>query len=115
MYIIKNGLVLDSENMRFYKSNVLVDDNNKIAKISNDINTDCKVIDAYGKYIIPAFIDIHTHGGSGFDFLDASVTEIGKILEFYEKNGTKTVYATTVTAPKETILTAIRNIVRIRW
>lgn len=111
MYIIKNGLVLDSENIRFYKSNILVDDNNKIVKISNDITEECRVVDAEGKYVIPAFIDIHTHGGMGFDFLDASVEEIGKILQFYEKNGTKTVYATTVTAPKDTILTAIKNIV----
>lgn len=111
MYIIKNGLVLDSENINFYKSNMLVDDNNRIVKISNEINEECEIIDAEGKYVIPAFIDIHTHGGMGFDFLDASVSDIGKILDFYEKNGTKTVYATTVTSPKATILTAIKNIV----
>lgn len=110
MYVIKNGLVLDSENIRFYKSNILVDDNNKILEISNEIKGDYKIIDVDGKYVIPAFIDIHTHGGMGFDFLDASVEEIGEILKYYEKNGTKTVYATTVTASKEVILKAIRNI-----
>lgn len=110
MYIIKNGMVLDSETIRFYRSNILVDDNNKILEISNDIKGDYNTIDVKGKYVIPAFIDVHTHGGMGFDFLDASVEEIGEILKYYEKNGTKTVYATTVTAPKETILNAIKNI-----
>lgn len=111
MYVIKNGLVLDSENIRFYKANILVDDNNRIVEISNDIKGEYRVIDAEGKHVIPAFIDIHTHGGMGFDFLDASARDVGEILEFYSKNGTKTVYATTVTAPKNTILEAIRNIV----
>lgn len=111
MYIIKNGLILDSENIRFYKSNILIDDEGKIYKISNDLNENCEVIDAYGKYIIPAFIDIHTHGVVGYDFLDASVEEIGKMLEYYEKNGVKTIYPTIVTASKDKILTAIRNIV----
>ena len=110
MYLIKNGMILDSNEMRFYKGDILVDEN-RIAKIADDIEYDCEVIDANGNYVIPAFIDIHTHGGMGFDFLDASVEDIKLLLDYYERLGTKTVYATTVTASCENILRAIRNIV----
>lgn len=110
MYLVKNGMILESEKMRFYNGDILVDDN-KIVKISDSIEADCEVIDANGNYVVPAFIDIHTHGGMGVDFLDASVDEIGKLLNYYERLGTKTLYATTVTSSKANILRAIRNIV----
>lgn len=110
MYLIKNGMILDSKEIRFYKGDILVD-GNKIVKIADDIEENCEVIDANGNYVVPAFIDIHTHGGMGFDFLDASVEDIKSLLDYYERLGTKTVYATTVTASKENILKAIRNIV----
>jgi N-acetylglucosamine-6-phosphate deacetylase len=29
-------------------------------------------IDAAGKYIAPGFIDMHIHGGGGYDFMDGS-------------------------------------------
>lgn len=31
-------------------------------------------IDAQGNYIAPGFMDIHVHGGGGFDFMDGSET-----------------------------------------
>ena len=47
---------------------------NKIAAISNgNIEVvDCIEIDAMGKYVSPGFIDIHVHGGGGYDFMDGT-------------------------------------------
>ena len=61
MYLIKNGMILDSKEIRFYKGDILVD-GNKIVKIADDIEENCEVIDANGNYVVPAFTDIHTHG-----------------------------------------------------
>ena len=37
-------------------------------------------VDYGDKRIVPGFIDVHCHGGGGFDFMDASVEEMQKML-----------------------------------
>ena len=61
--LIKNGLVVDAEQMR--KADVLIKDG-LISKIEDKIepsdgNKDIKVIDAQGKLVMPGLIDAHTH------------------------------------------------------
>ena len=36
----------------------------------NEETTECEIIDAHGAYLCPGFIDIHTHGMMGYDFMD---------------------------------------------
>lgn len=63
---------------------------------------DC-VIDAKGHYLIPGFIDLHCHGGGGYDFMDACVEEIGKIADYHLAHGTTSLLATTLAGdPAET-------------
>lgn len=47
-----------------------------------------KVIDAEGKYLSAGFIDLHIHGGAGFDFMDSTVEAFEKIAEFHSQHGT---------------------------
>jgi N-acetylglucosamine-6-phosphate deacetylase len=49
-------------------------------------------------YAIPGFIDIHTHGGGGYEFMDNSLDSFRKISEFYAKNGTTSFLSSTNTA-----------------
>ncbi|RAK10533.1 dihydroorotase [Halanaerobium saccharolyticum] len=59
--LIKNGRVFDSKNGLAGKNDILIE-GNKIFEINKEIkNQDYEVIDAEGKIIIPALIDIHTH------------------------------------------------------
>ena len=59
--LIKNAQILDVENERTYKSDLLIE-NDKIVKIENNINEDVdKVIDATNKLIMPGFINTHCH------------------------------------------------------
>ena len=55
------------------------------------------VYDAGGAYLLPGFIDIHSHGGGGFDFMDATAEEMLKISDFHLSHGTTTLVATTLT------------------
>ena len=62
------------------------------------------VLDARGAFVTPGFVDIHTHGGYGADFMDATDEAFETALRFHLDNGTTTVVATSCTAPKESII-----------
>ena len=64
---------------------------------------DVYIIDLEGMYVSPGFIDIHTHGGYGGDFMDAEDESFDKALSFHSDNGTTSLLATSVTAPVEQI------------
>lgn len=53
--------------------------------------------DADGSWLLPGFIDIHCHGGDGYDFMDAAPEEMEQIAKFHLKHGTTTLVATTMT------------------
>ena len=61
-------------------------------------------IDAHGKYISAGFIDIHVHGGGGYDFMDSNETAFLKIAETHAQYGTTAMLPTTLTSSKEDIL-----------
>ncbi|MBO5897604.1 MAG: amidohydrolase family protein [Clostridia bacterium] len=64
-------------------------------------------VDAQGAYLLPGFIDIHCHGGAGFDFMDASPEEMREISRFHLSHGTTTLVPTTMTDRTENIRAAL--------
>jgi N-acetylglucosamine-6-phosphate deacetylase len=66
-------------------------------------------IDAAGKYIAPGFIDIHIHGGGGYDFMDGSVEAFLKIAETHAQYGTTSMVPTTLTSEKENLLQTLAS------
>lgn len=72
----------------------------------SDVCTD-SVYDACGGYVMPGFIDIHSHGGGGYDFMDATADEMRKISDFHLSHGTTTLVATTLTDTWESIEAAL--------
>lgn len=58
-------------------------------------------IDAQGQYISPGFIDIHIHGGGGYDFMDGTVEAFLGIAETHAKYGTTAMYPTTLSGDWE--------------
>jgi len=61
-------------------------------------------IDAKGQYISPGFIDIHIHGGDGYDFMDGTTEAFLKIAEIHARHGTTAMLPTTLTCEKEDLL-----------
>lgn len=96
---------------KFTKTNIETG-NGIITSISENAEEDgnTPVTDCAGKYIIPALVDIHTHGCAGFDFSTASEKEIATMLEYYASRGIGTVLATTMTNSKGVMLEASSNI-----
>ncbi len=60
-----------------------------------------------GATLVPAFFDIHTHGGRGHDVMEATDDALDSIGLFLASHGVGSYFATTVTAPKEKILQSL--------
>lgn len=67
-------------------------------------------IDCGGKYIAAGYIDIHTHGGGGYDVMDASLEAITAISKYHLSTGTTTYAPTTLTASISDTLKALANL-----
>lgn len=55
-------------------------------------------LDVCNRYISPGFIDIHIHGGGGFDFMDATIEAFLGVANTHIKYGTTSMSPTTLTA-----------------
>ena len=70
-----------------------------------------ETIELDGEYVIPGFIDVHSHGGYGFDAMDASPEEINNMVsQMTAKEGITSYFCTTMTQTYENIEKAMVNI-----
>lgn len=68
------------------------------------------VVDASGLWVVPGFIDVHVHGGDGFDAMDASPESLVGMARFFARHGVTAYYATTTSASAQSILRAIETV-----
>lgn len=66
-----------------------------------------KKIDARGYYLAPGFIELHTHGAGGADFMDGTLEAYEAALKTHLAHGTTTIMPTTVAATKGEIVRSI--------
>ncbi|MDH2423860.1 N-acetylglucosamine-6-phosphate deacetylase [Sphaerisporangium sp. TRM90804] len=52
-----------------------------------------------GRYVVPGFVDIHTHGGAGGSFPSGDQEQARRAAAFHAGHGTTTIMASLVTAP----------------
>ena len=92
--LIKGGEVVSGGKQKV--ADVLIEDG-KIVAIDNNITAEnSHVIDAEGLYVSAGFIDLHTHGGGGADFMDGSVEAYQTALKTHAQHGTTLLYPTTL-------------------
>jgi N-acetylglucosamine-6-phosphate deacetylase len=70
-----------------------------------------KTIDLEGRPLVPGFVDIHVHGGGGYDAMSGKVEEVKGMCIFHAQKGTTSILPTTVTSDKESTEQAIKSIV----
>ena len=64
------------------------------------------------RHVLPGFIDLHVHGGSGADCM-AGEEATREMARFHAAHGTTSLLATTVTAPKDELRQALRGIAAV--
>ncbi len=108
MNLINGNIFL---NNKFEKTDLSIENGkiNSIGKIYKNINC----IDCTDKYIIPGFVDIHTHGCVGYDFSSANENEIKIMQQYYLSNGITSIMPTTVALSDENIVKATDKIKNI--
>lgn len=92
----------------FREASVTIE-NDKIVAIG-DAHIPCDV-DIGGSYLIPGFVDIHTHGAKNEDFSDGKPEGLQTMSRHYAACGVTSFLATTMTLKEET-LTPAMNAVR---
>lgn len=108
MIKISNGKII-SDNKIISGKSLYIDDG-KIKYVTNENLPFDKEINAFGNYISAGFIDLHTHGGGGYDFMDGGVNPIVEGLKLHLSHGTTSIMPTTLTSTTETLKSCLADI-----
>ena len=106
MFVIKSNKIIIGENL--FDGFIYVD-KGKIVRLSHDCDAD-NVIDYSGRFVSAGFIDIHTHGGGGYGFMESSPDDVVAGCNFHLKHGTTSILPTVSAAEFETMEQAVKNI-----
>jgi N-acetylglucosamine-6-phosphate deacetylase len=68
------------------------------------------ILDAHGLWVTPGLIDVHVHGGDGFDTMDATPKALHRMARFFARHGVTSYFPTTMSAPALAIKNAIENV-----
>ena len=69
-----------------------------------------EIIDLQGNYLAPGFVDLHVHGATGRDTMEASTDAFRAICDFHASGGTTSLLLTTGTAPMDKLLEVLNAV-----
>jgi N-acetylglucosamine-6-phosphate deacetylase len=98
---ITNGTVITGG--KSFVGNVVLNDGviEYVGTENPEVSAGAEVIDAKGLYVAPGFIDMHTHGAGGADFMDGTVEAYLTAAKMHAAHGTTLLYPTTLTSTNE--------------
>ncbi|MBQ2933931.1 MAG: amidohydrolase family protein [Clostridia bacterium] len=87
----------------------IIVDNDKIAEVKPTTEVNGEKIDLCGNYIAPGFIEIHCHGGGGYEFIDATPEAFKKACETHAAHGTRVIYPTISATDYDTMVRVLQT------
>ncbi|HEY9166166.1 MAG TPA: N-acetylglucosamine-6-phosphate deacetylase [Candidatus Kryptonia bacterium] len=71
-----------------------------------------EILDCAGRIVMPGFIDLHTHGGRGHDFVDTDDNTCAQLSEYYFSHGVTTLLATLSPLSHSLLLPAVQRMAK---
>lgn len=83
------------------RNGIVVLKNGKISYVGDDFEKakDATVLGFKDGICVPGFIDVHVHGGGGYDFADGSVEAFSEVCKYHVRGGTTSLLATILSSP----------------
>ncbi len=107
MKILTNGkIVSGGEIVEGYD---IIIDGDKIVELKTTADVSGEKIDLGGNYIAPGFIEIHCHGGGGYEFIDATPEAFKKACETHAAHGTRIIYPTISATDYDTMVRVLQT------
>ena len=104
---------------RLLPRGVVVVENERIVAVGSEddvkMPNGATVVDAGDGYVSPGFVDIHTHGGAGSDYMDGTPEAVRIVNRAHARHGTTTIFPTTTTGTPEQLaamLDAVEEVAR---
>ncbi len=107
MKILTNGKIV-SNGKELVGFDVIIEDN-KIIDVKPTAEVSGEKIDLKGNYIAPGFIEIHCHGGGGYEFIDATPEAFKKACETHAAHGTRVIYPTISATDYDTMVRVLQT------
>ena len=82
-------------------------------RTSEELPSHARVLDYPGATLAPAFLDVHLHGATGHDVMEATPQALSAIGGFLASRGTGSFLATTVTASLDATLRALSGLAKL--
>jgi len=92
---------------------MLVDDGRIVevaARSGQQVPTGVQLYDFGDYWIMPGYIDLHIHGGAGYDVMDGNCDALPAVEQFLVRHGVTGYFPTTVTAPVDLTLRSLERL-----
>lgn len=104
--IISGGKILDGYD--------IIIENKKIVDVKLSASVSGEKIDLGGNYIAPGFIELHCHGGGGYEFIDATPESFKKVCEIHAAHGTRVIYPTISATDYDTMVRVLQTVREVK-
>src|SRR6218665_832728 len=106
---IVNGKVITPREI-LNNATVVVKDGKIDGVFTNSVEiADAHIIDVGGNFVSPGFIDIHLHGGGGYDFMDNTGEAFQQIAITHASYGSTAMVPTTLTSTKDNLIKTLET------
>lgn len=112
MKILTNGkIVSEGKTLEGYD---IITDGDKIIEIKTTADVSGEKTDLGGNYIAPGFIELHCHGGGGYEFIDATPEVFKKACEVHAAHGTRVIYPTISATDYDTMVRVLQTACEVK-
>ncbi len=112
MKILTNGKVVSGG--KIIEGYDIIIDNKKIIELEPTDAVSGEKTDLGGNYIAPGFIEIHCHGGGGYEFIDATPEAFKKACEVHAAHGTRVIYPTISATDYDTMVRVLQTARKVK-